>query len=312
MNKKILQLMIALLLMLGLVSCTVDSRLNMKFTPKVGDVYHINIIMDQEIKQTVSGQDSTINQKLGFGFSLTAREADEAGNTWVDVKYEWVQLDQKSDMGNVVYDSRNPTNEDNPLATGFKVLVGKGYSMKISPDGEVLEVTGIDTMISDILKEIGVTDEQLIAQMEQQFKEKYSTDSLKEQAGNMVINFPDEPIEIGDSWTSTVSSSSLVPVNVETTYTLTSYENELATVNVVSVISQDAEGAETNLGPYKVRYNLSGTQEGTITVDTKTGWSVNSTIDQAIAGDMTMIINDQEILVPMSITSHVTVEMIGQ
>ncbi|HSA98833.1 MAG TPA: DUF6263 family protein, partial [Candidatus Nitrosotenuis sp.] len=258
---------------------------------------------------TIDSQEMNTEQTMGFGLSFTATETDPEGNVWVDVQYEWVQFKQNNATGETEYDSRNPSDETIPSLIGIDALVGKGYSMKVSPSGEILKIAGIETMISELLKDLDTKDEALVTQMEESFKKQYSEEALKEQAGNMIVEFPEGAVQIGDTWASRVSSTSLVPLAAETTYTLLAYEEGIATIGMKSMISSVPEKSETDLGLYKIRYNLSGTQEGTIAVDTAVGWSASSTITQTVAGEMVLVMDKEETTVPILLVSIVTVEM---
>lgn len=293
-----------------IVSCTwAELKVKMQFAPKVGDVYHLSMVMEQEIKQTLMDEEMTMNQTIGFGFSYTATAIDENGNVVIDVQYEWVQVKQTSPNGEMTYDSRNPSEEVDQAALAFGALVGKGFSMKVSPAGEVLEISGLDTMITALLDDMKLEDQALRAQMEEQLKKQYNEEALKEQFGSIIVKYPEGEAKIGDTWTASVKSSSIVPLAVETTYTLTGYKDGIATIGASSTISTDSENSETDMGMYKIQYNLSGTQEGTIEVDTEIGWSVSSVITQTVTGEMTLSMETEEITVPVTIQSVAHVEM---
>jgi hypothetical protein len=68
MNKqKITGTMIVLGLVLLLTSCTWEElKVEMQFSPEVGDVYQIEMMMEQEIIQTLEGEEMTSEQTMGF------------------------------------------------------------------------------------------------------------------------------------------------------------------------------------------------------------------------------------------------------
>lgn len=301
---------VGICLALFLVACTwQEVKVKMQFAPAVGDIYHFSMIMEQSVTQTLNEQAMNVEQTMGFGFSLTAAKTDEEKNVWVDVSYEWIQIKQTGPAGEIEFDSRNPSESEDASTKAFNALIGKGYSMKVSPSGEILEISGLDTMISALLNDMEIEDEELAAQMEEQFNKQYNEETLKEQMGNMVIQYPEGAVEIGDTWTASVKSSALVPLAVDTTYTLLAYQDGIATIGTSSTISSDSEASATDMGAYQIQYNLSGTQEGTTDVDTAVGWSASSTITQTVTGSMTMTMGTDEVAVPISILSIVRMEM---
>jgi hypothetical protein len=314
MNKqKITGTMIVLGLVLLLTSCTWEElKVEMQFSPEVGDVYQIEMMMEQEIIQTLEGEEMTSEQTMGFGYSITATSGDEDGNVWIDVEYEWIQLQQTTPMGTVEYDSRNPSEDSEPIAQELGFMVGKIFSMKVSPSGEILEIAGLDTLLYEFIENLDVEDETLRAEFEEQIQEVFSEDALIEQMGNMIVDYPEGEVRIGDTWTASAESTGLAPVVVETTYTLEAYEDGIATISVVSTIDSDPETSVMDMGIYQIQYDLTGTQEGTIDVDTKVGLSLSSVITQEISGEMTLIIEEEEFTVPTTMTSNATIEMIKE
>ena len=282
-----------------------EFELELMFAPEVGKVYHFDMTMEQKITQELEGEEMEIEQTMGFGFRIEATEIDEDGNMWIDSKYEWVQVKQSSDFAEIEFDSREPSNGDDPLAVIYSALLGNGYSMQVSPAGDILEITGFESLISEMMNKSGIEDEALIAQ----FKEQFSEDALKEQSGGMFIEFPEGALKIGDTWTVIIPSTSIAPLIIDTTYILKSYEDGIATIEAASTINTDPDQSEVDMGMYIMRYNLSGTQEGTIYVDTATGWTLSAAVTQTLSGEMTMIMGEEEITVPLSATSIVEIEI---
>jgi hypothetical protein len=300
-------------LILLLASCTWEElKVEMRFSPEVGEVYRIDMVMEQEITQMFEDEEMTTEQTLGFGFRMTATSEDEDGSVWIDAQYEWIMLQQTTPIGIVEYDSRNPSEDSYPLSQGLGYIIGKGFAMRVSPSGEILEVTGLDTLLSGLIENLDVEDETLRAQFEEQIQELYSEEALKEQVGNMIVDYPEGEVSIGDTWTASTESTGLVPATIETTYTLEAYEDGIATVSMVSTIQSDPETTVMDMGMYLIKYDLTGTQEGTIAVDTEVGLSVSSVITQDISGEMTLIFESEEISVPITTTSSITIEMVKE
>ena len=64
-----------------------------------------------------------------------------------------------------------------------------------------------------------------------------------------------------------------------------------------------------DFGLFAFDFTISGTQEGTIQVDLNTGLA-NSVIDQILMGEMQMVIEGEEISVPLNINQTVQVESV--
>jgi hypothetical protein len=293
-----------------LTACTwKEVEVQLRFNPKMGDTYKVQMVAEQQISQTLEGETMDVAQTIGMGFTYAITEIDADGNAWVDVVYDSIRLDQSSPTGNVSYDSANPPEEVPPEAMGIGALVGKGFRMKLSPEGEIVEVAGLDEMINDMLDDMGITDEAMLEQLRQSISEQYDADAMREQMGNTVISYPDGPVRIGDTWTETTTSGGQFPTQAESVYTLQGYQDGIATVGVTSTISINPNAEPQSFAGMELVYNLSGEQEGVMLINVETGWMASAAITQTMSGDMTISGGGTDMTIPMSIFSVVNLEM---
>jgi hypothetical protein len=262
--------------------------------------------MDQEITQTLQGEEQTTLQKIGYTFSYTVSNVDAEGNTWFDIVYEWIMYEQDGPAGKIVYDSSNPPQVIPSAAQGYSVLLGKGFSIEISPEGKVLEVDGLDEMYAEMLDELDIKDEETRATLNEMLRQNFGEEALKNQANNCVIPYPEGPVQIGDSWTANMEVSVMVSMLFENTYTVRAIDGNTATIDVHSIIKPDPEAEMMEIGPIKLGYALSGEQQGVIELDIETGWTMKSTMTQNLSGEMTVVMDEEEIVVPISMTSIAT------
>ncbi|MBN2002420.1 MAG: hypothetical protein JXA21_03610 [Anaerolineae bacterium] len=302
-------LFVAILSAIWLSACTWEEvKVNMQLNPQEGESYHIRITSDQQITQTMDGEDTAIAQTMGFGCVLTITEVDADGNAWLDMVYDWVRIEQDSEAGEFTYDSSDPSEETPEIAAGFAALLNKGFSMQMSPDGKILALRGIDEMIDGMLEDLEIAEEQRET-IKEQLGSQFNEESLKEQFGQMVIAYPEGEVRLGDTWTASMKTSGSLPAIVSATYTLKAYENGIATVEVTSTLEADPEAEAVDMGAYQMRYSLGGVQGGVIKVDIATGWSQSSIITQTMSGDVVFTVQDEEMRIPMAIFSVVKVEM---
>jgi hypothetical protein len=284
----------------------------MQLNLEEGDAYHMRLVAEQEVTQTFEGMEQTTEQTMGFGFSFTTTEVDEEGNAWVDVAYDWVMMEQQGPMGEWMYDSTDPTADVPPAAMGVSFLVGRGLSIKFTPAGDIEEIEGFEQLMDGILQELGITDEQALEQARQLMREQFNEDTLREQVGNVTIDYPEGAIRIGDQWTSTVASGGQMPLTMESTYTLQAFEEGIATVGMTSTLATDPDAEMADLGFYQMGYALSGGQDAVIEVDIETGWSLGSTITQTLSGEVILVVGEEETTMPMSIDSVISLELVEE
>ena len=282
----------------------------MQLNLQVGEVYQIRMISDQKVTQNLDGETQVTSQTFGYGYSYTVTDVDEDGNIWLDALYTWALFEQDGPLGTVSYDSANPPEVVPDAAIGFHGLVGNGFSLKFSPDGLILEIAGLDEMYAGVIDEMGFTDDAVRAQMEQLMQEQFGEEALSEQLNNLVLQLPEESLLIGDTWTVTADSSAIVPMVVETTYTLLSIDGDIATIDVSSVITPDPDGGLMDFGAFQISYSLNGDQEGFTEVDVSTGLTMNFALNQSMFGEMVMYMDGEELSVPSTIEATTTIEAI--
>ena len=265
--------------------------------------------MDQTIVQSIQGTEVTTDQTTGYGIRYQTVQVDADGNAWMDITYEWIYVKTSSAGVVMEYDSANPPAEATEMSDMYAAMIGKGYSIKVAPSGEVLEVQGIEEMMAEMWADMGA-DQATIDQMEQFLGDSFTDEGMKDLMGNTFLEFPLDQVAIGDTWFVSVSTSGLMAMMVDTTYTLLEYEDGLATIDESSIMYTNPESEPAELMGVQIIYDLSGTQEGTVVVDTETGWTVSANYTQAFDGEMRMVYGDEEMVVPISITSNITIELI--
>jgi len=272
-----------------------------------GAVYRIRTLTTQDISQSFEGQTFEIGQIMGFEYMYTVTSREPDGSAWVDVSYTRAIFESETPLGTESYDSADSSGQIPEGAEGFAAVVGTGFSMKIGSDGEILEIEGLDEMLDQILSGLNLPDAEMRQAFELTMRQQYSEQAMKEQLGNLLFDFPEGSLQVGDSWSSTQESHVMLPIIAETTYTLLDFDENTALIEVRSEIRTGEGEGGMDFGLFAFDFTISGTQTGTIQVDLNTGLA-NSVIDQILLGEMTMLIEGEEVNVPLNINQTVQVE----
>ena len=276
---------------------------------KEGAVYRIRTLTTQDISQSFEGQTFEIGQKMGFEYTYTVASREPDGSAWVDVIYTRAIFESETPFGSDSYDSADSPSQIPEGAEGFAAVVGTGFSMKIGSDGEILKIEGLDEMLDQILSALDLPDAEMRQAFELTMRQQYSEQAMKDQLGNLLFDLPEGSLQVGDSWSSTQESNVMLPIIAETTYTLLDFDEITALIEVRSEIRTGEGEGGMDFGLFAFDFTISGTQEGTIQVDLDTGLA-NSVIDQILMGEMKMVIEGEEISVPLNINQTVQVESV--
>lgn len=268
--------------------------------------YRLRVIIDQQIEQEVLGESISLNQSIGMEYRYDVTAIDDDGIATVDVIYDWLSYEQSGGpAGDVSYDSDNPPDEINPLALGYAGLVNQGFSMKMTPTGQVIEVTGIDAMLDSLLSQLdmpsGPEADAILESVRSQFGEEAMTSTL-EQITNI---YPDGPIEVGDSWSRTFTVDTGFPMIMENDWVLIGRDAGLAEIAVETRVLPNPDASGFEMGGFELTYELEGSQSGTAVIDEASGWTIASELTQIFDGDLTA----EGMTIPMSIVS--TISMSG-
>lgn len=165
----------------------------------------------------------------------------------------------------------------NPLAGMNKMLAaltGKPFTMKVDAEGNVLELTGFDAVIKDMVAAMEIDEERkqkALASMKDQFNEQ----ELKDQFAQIFTIFPNKEVKVGDSWEKRFTAGGKMKANFITTYTVKEIDGELVTLKTKSRIE-----------PVAGELEISGEQTGDVIINSKTGLIVNAKYEQDLKGNV--------------------------
>lgn len=289
----------------GLVGAcgTGQNSVRLQYRFAVGETHSMMTVTEQDISQTIMGQQQNTKMTERAGVTLTVLEVDDDGSAQLRVTYESIAVNSTGPMGSFEFDSRNPPDDVPPMLAPYAALAGATLTLRMSPNGIVSEVEGWDEIMDAMLSGMpeGPMREQLRGGMDQ----------MLESISFKVTLLPIDPVSIGDSWTHSTSTAGM-PMSLETTYTLSSRQDGVALIDVESVIG--VEGATMEMGPMEMHVDLSGEQTGTMEVDEATGWTIRSRLEGEFSGFVTIegmgMPGGGEIPmeIPMTVKSAVTVE----
>jgi hypothetical protein len=268
-----------------------------------GDVYRLRVISQSITATSSESGDSTTYDTSGFDVTFTVAEVDEDGNTWIDAVYDWAMANTRAGTGEV-----EPPEEVDPSEEGLGELEGKGFSFRVGPNGEVLEIAGHNDLLDAVLEEVGLTDEEIQLGLGQMMESLIGDDGLKAQLSDIIISYPDGRVAVGDSWTVNVELPGMLALLVESTYTLRELDEGIATIDVVSTVQTDADAYPVSLTLYDMSYDLLGSSEGVIEVEVETGWATSATITSTMSGEVVIVMAETELRVPMTVESVSTLE----
>ncbi len=186
-------LMVALSLIAGLAGAQEKVTLASKFPP---GVYTTTMNQQMNVQMAMpGGQQMDQKQTMMMVSQITAGPVEPTGQK---IEMAFKRIKQSMQMGpmNMGYDSADPNQSSSPLAPIFKALLDAKISFTMTADGNVKDVTGLDSMIDDMVKQ-----NPALASMAKTMKSQMGDNMVRQMigAGNQML--PNKPVGPGDTWT---------------------------------------------------------------------------------------------------------------
>ena len=258
--------------------------LDLNLNLEAGSSYMCVMQMNQDLAQTTSGHDQTLEQELLISWRYDVIGSNDNGD--IDLKLTYSRIKIKQDFGfqSSEYDSDSPPDYIEPSMRGYGVAVGSELGVRMSKKGHVIEMQGVDSMLDKMIEELDLPDSpaknQMIAAMRSQFGE----DALKHALEQITGFYPESLVNPKDKWTSEKLVSAGFPMKVVDNYTLRSRKNGIAYIDVSSVITSSPDSEGVQMGPVSIFYDITGAHVGSIEVDESTGLPIRSEIDMSLSG----------------------------
>ena len=266
------------------------------------------LAIQQKITHTAMEAEQKSEQNMAYGLDMTVEDVNADGLMNVRIEYSSVLMEMKGGMGDIAFDSENPTKDVNPALMGFQSLVGQDFHVKFNSRGVATEITGAEEMVEAVMEKTEIDPGQR-EMMKNRFKTQFGDEGLKSLFDLTMSFYPDKPVKLESSWTKRLDIVSGYPHVQKNTYTLKSNKNGVLHIDVDSTISPATDAEAMEMGPMSFKMNLEGSQKGTIQVDEKNGQLLDLHIDQDMHGHATVGGGpDGDVKIPIKIEAKITVE----
>lgn len=271
-----------------------NREIHLKFNLKPGDKYVFSSAVKQRITQEMMGQQMVTTQDMFSDYIYDVQTLQD-GITTVNVTFSAIKMDTDvaGGMQQLHYDSNNP-DAGTPELKVISNLVGKSFLMYINEEGSVERVEGLAEII-------GSVDGQQAELLKQSFG-----DSSMIQSMNQIINiYPSKKVDQGDTWTKSFSGpvAGMLLSTVTSNFSLSNVTGNSAILAVDGQMNFSKLESGGNPMLEGAKFDLNGTQKGTLEVDIESGLPIKTLLKQDING----AIEIQGMQIPMAIVSDITI-----
>lgn len=274
----------------------------------IGETYYQNIQSNTNINQVYNGQEINIDLST---FGKTSFKVIDIINSIYSMEVSYLSLGLSMNIQNKLIEfNSEKENEEDILSMLLTKMKEKSFNIKMTKTGKVIEVKNIDSLFLNLFDDLPNTSEiqkkQFIEQLSKSFGEKALIGSIE----MCTLIFKDMPVSKGEKWEIITNLESVMSAEIKTTFLYKKKEENYIELSGIGKIKTINKGTYFDLNGIKVKYDLKGTINSVIKIDKKTGWIMDSKINQVISGNTTMIENSGKatLIVPMTIKNSYTVK----
>jgi hypothetical protein len=225
-------------------------------------------MVEQHVTQTVMSQSQTIDINIGMGMKLDVLDVDATGNTRIRYTFTWCMAKQGGSMGALSYDSAQQAAAP-AGAELLGALINQSYVVKLTSKGRVLDVNGVEQMKAAVEKKMPPGAQAgPMSNLAGVFLDK---EGVKETTENLMAVYPDKPVEPGQSWNEKKTLKTGFGRIEESKWTLQKQEAGVAILGLTSTLRSDPSAPPMDTQGMKLRFDISGTEDGTIRIAEATG-----------------------------------------
>lgn len=286
------------ILIFSFLSALTFSQTTLQYNLKVGDVFTVKQNARQVITQELDGAFHEITNTI-YGlleFRVVGKKADtfELTITFKDLTFNV----NSSIQGELLNVNALDSEADDSQSKMFHSLLDVPVHLVLARNGDILEVTGGDILVSKMAESSGLQDPFSLNLMKKSLEREFGSAALSESYKQLTYIYPTKKINIGDSWQNEYTGK----LSAKNTWTLKGLTTSNANITGKAVVAMDVTEPATTM-------KLNGTQMTAIITNLTTGFIQKMTVEGVSDGYSTMTqMGGQEI--PTTIKSTVTYELI--
>mgnify|MGYP006270736855 CR=1 FL=1 len=234
----------------------------------------------------IQGQNVNMTQSQAMTYRY---DVEEVADTSIHMAHTLTRVKGSTEVPmagqNQSYDSAESTSGVNAR---MQALLNQSIRFQVTPTGTVTEVDNGDAVIDRMLENgpSNLPSDTLRAI----YRDILTPDSFRKMTSFGYSMYPEQPVAVGDSWTSARVMNMGVPIQLNGTYTLTEVDASTGTalLDVAYDVSSPDEGSTLSVSGMSMTMNMSGTMSGMMRMDLVTGMLRDQNLDMDMEADASM------------------------
>ncbi|PRX54375.1 DUF6263 family protein [Flagellimonas meridianipacifica] len=298
MNFKKFLGILGLVCLVGLVPIQSLGQQKLAYNLKKDDFFKIKQEAKQLITQELEGAKHELTNDLEAIFSFNVVGETESIYT-IEMAFEDFGMKTTSNLQGVLIDVKASEPEaGNMMSEIFSGLIGHKLQMTMQKDGKIIEVSGGNELVENMITKAGITDDFNKNLMRKSLSKEFSSVGLAKSFEQMTYFYPSNPISVGDTWNNEFSGK----LNAKNSWKLEESGSEGSSISGTASITVDTEENGTIM-------TLAGNQQTSITTNASNGF-IRTITSESLAEGISKVTNLGDVEIPTSIKSTITYELI--
>lgn len=281
-----------------------NDRIKIGHNPQKALPYNYTISNETTTEMEVDGKDVINYSKSDINLDCTYGR-DSLGNNLISIRYNTLKLETENNGNVQILDAANALNSINPLEKMLGKVKNAKLKVVLHPNGQLKEIIGYKELGEEILAGFDPADIQGKEQARKQWESSVGNQLVVNTLNQFFRQFPDSTIKVGSQWKSSTTNNEIIPMTINSTFTLESVEDDVAEILSSSKITSDNK--KQNLLNVAVK-ELIGDEKGNIRLDLKTGLTKSSVSESEIQGTIETMGRQ----VPIRIENKITIVSTSQ
>ena len=289
---------VVLFVLLLIASPLVLAQTNLQYKLKEGDIFKVKQEASQVISQEMEGAVHEITNRVsGLLEFQVVKERDTTFE--IDLFFRDLKLQMTSSIqGELMNVNAREVKENDIQSKIFNSLLNEPVHIVLSNNGDILEVTGGDSLVAKMSGASGIVDEFSLNMMKKSLEQEFGSEALSNSYEQMTFIYPTAPVQVGDSW----KNQYLGKLSADNSWQLEAVTDTSATIRGDARVTMDiAEPMST--------MKLAGTQSTWIETDLLSGFIVSMKVEGSTEG-VTIMAQMGNAEIPTRIQSITTYELI--
>ena len=281
-----------------LLSTAVVSQTNLQYNLKDGEVYKIKQLARQMIFQEMDGAVHELTNEIsGLLEFHVVKERDTTFQ--VDLFFRDLNLVMTSSIqGELMNVNASEVREGDIQSKIFNSLLNEPVHMIFSKNGDILEVTGGDSLVAKMSAASGISDEFSLNMMKKSLESEFGSEALSNSYEQMTFIYPNKPVNVGEIWKNEYQGK----LSSRNSWLLEAVSDSSATIKGEAEITMDISEPVSNM-------KLDGSQSTWIKTDLLSGFIVSMKVEGSSKG-VTIMAQMGGAEIPTRIQSVTTYELI--